>query len=317
MFDSKESVARLSIISNTLLVLFKIAVGLVIGSVSVLSEAIHSGLDLLAAVMAYFAVKTSGKPPDEKHRYGHGKIENVSGVVEAILIFVAAVWIILEAVKRLAWGGSVETPLWGLLVMGVSGIMNWLVSGRLLHIARKTDSIALEADAWHLRTDVYTSAGVAVGMLFLWITRWQIIDPIIAILVALLILKTSIELTSNAFAPLLDTSLPNDEEQVILEVMERYESQYISFHKLRTRKSGSERHIDLHLVVPWQQSIADSHQLCDQIEADLKERFEGSHVLIHVEPCRGLEDCPGCPERCSRVKEEARRLLGDGSEGCQ
>ena len=164
--------------------------------------------------------------------------------------------------------------------------------------ARATDSIAVEADAWHLRTDVFTSFGVAAGMLLIWITGRSIFDPILAIGVALLIIKASFDLTAKAFFPLLDTSLPLDEEDVIRQIIHNYGSQYIGFHELRTRKSGSERHIDLHLVVPRNQSIARSHELCDQIEQAVGDRYPGASILIHVEPCREGDDCSICPARC-------------------
>ena len=213
--EQKAAAARLSVSSNALLVVLKLLVGIAIGSVSVLSEAVHSGIDLLAALLAFFAVNRSGKPPDEEHEYGHGKIENVSGVVEAVLIFLAAVWIVTEAAHRLAAGAAVQTPLWGLVVMGLSGLVNLFISSKLMKTARGTDSIALEADAWHLRTDVFTSFGVAAGMLLIWITGRSIIDPILAIGVALLIVKASYDLTVKAFSPLLDARLPLDEEAVI------------------------------------------------------------------------------------------------------
>ncbi|MDH7578964.1 MAG: cation diffusion facilitator family transporter [Bacillota bacterium] len=299
--NKKIRVAGLSVFSNTLLVIFKLIVGIFINSISVLSEAIHSGLDLLAALLALFAVRQSEKPPDEEHQFGHGKFENVAGVVEAILIFVAAVWIIWEAARKLLTGTEVAAPLWGLIVMGVSGGVNLVVSSILMKTARATDSVALEADAWHLRTDVYTSLGVAAGLFLLWLTGFQILDPLIAIGVALLIIKASFDLIAKAFFPLLDTKLPPEEEKIIKEIINRYSPQYVGFHQLRGRKAGSERHIDLHLVVPQNQNIAVSHKLCDEIEKAVHERFTGTHILIHVEPCREGHDCSECPERCELV----------------
>ncbi len=302
--DQKKAAARLSVLSNSALVLLKLIVGVTINSVSVLSEAIHSGIDLLAALLALFAVSKSGEPPDEEHNYGHGKIENISGVAEAILIFLAAVWIVIEAGHRLMNGAAVDAPLWGLAVMGLSGLANFFVSSALMKTARATDSIALEADAWHLRTDLFTSFGVAVGLLLIWITGQSLIDPIMAIIVALLIIKASYELTIKAFFPLLDTRLPLDEELTIKQIIDNYGTQYIGFHELRTRKAGSERHIDLHLVVPRNQSIARSHLLCDQIEQAVGERYPGANILIHVEPCQEGDDCLVCPVRCESSSDD-------------
>ncbi|MHB8945748.1 MAG: cation diffusion facilitator family transporter, partial [Bacillota bacterium] len=214
--DQRVSTARLSVVSNTLLVVMKLIVGLMMGSVSVISEAIHSGLDLAAALIAFFSLKQAAKPPDQVHRYGHGKIENVSGVIEAILIFVAAIWIIVEAVRRLAHGGTVEALGWGVAIMAISAVVNTIVSEVLFRVARKTESIALEADALHLRTDVYTSVGVAGGLALLKLTGLHILDPLVALGVAALIIRAAWELTMTAFRPLLDVSLPKDEEDQII-----------------------------------------------------------------------------------------------------
>lgn len=165
----KTRVATLSVISNSVLVLFKAAVGLSIGSVAVLSEAIHSGMDLIAAIIAFFAVNMSGKAADEDHAFGHTKVENISAAVEALLIFVAAAWIIYEAVHKLIKPQPLETVSWGVGVMLLSTIVNIVVSQRLFKVGKETDSAALSADAWHLRTDVYTSAGVMVGLGIIWL----------------------------------------------------------------------------------------------------------------------------------------------------
>lgn len=290
----KVEVARLSVLSNSVLVIFKLVVGLTINSVSVISEAIHSGLDLIAALIALFAVSRSGKPPDAEHQYGHGKIENISGVIEAILIFVAAIWIIREAAAKLIVGARVDAPMWGLIVMGFSAAANWVVSSLLMKTAHETDSIALEADALHLRTDVYTSVGVAGGLLLLWITGIHLFDPLIAIGVALLIIKAAYDLTAKAFFPLLDASLPPEEEASIKEIIEIFGTHFVSFHKMRTRKAGDQRFVDLHLVVPQYQNIAATHEVCDDIEREITDKYPGAQVLIHVEPCQIGEDCKEC-----------------------
>jgi len=157
--EKKVKAARISILSNSLLVGIKLTVGIFMGSVAVLSEAIHSGLDLLAAIIAFYAVGKSGKPADERHPYGHGKWENVSGVVEALLILAAAIYIIYEAAQRLMGQAEIEHLGLGSVVMAISALVNWFVSRYLFGVARQTRSVALEADAWHLQADVYTSIG--------------------------------------------------------------------------------------------------------------------------------------------------------------
>ena len=283
--DEKLRVAALSVASNTLLTSGKIIAGIFSGSVSIISEGIHSGIDLLAAIIALFAVRESGKPADEQHEYGHGKIENVSGTVEAVLIFVAAVWIIIEAVKKIKEGVKVENLELGLIVMGISVIANIIVSTLLLRVAKRTDSVALEADGLHLRTDVYTSAGVFLGLLLIKITGWMMFDPLVAIIVALLICKAAFDLTKEAFMPLVDISLPPHEREIIIDIINSHSRSIVEFHKLRTRRAGAERHIDLHLVVPKNISVVVVHELCDQIEKEINLQLRMAQVLIHTEPC--------------------------------
>ena len=303
--NSKTSVAMLSVFSNSLLTLGKVIVGLLSGSVSILSEGIHSGLDLIAAVIAFFAVKQSAKPADKEHAYGHGKIENVSGTIEALLIFIAAIWIIYEAVSKLNGEVTIVKLELGLVVMGVSALVNLFVSAKLMRVAKRTRSVALEADALHLRTDVYTSAGVFIGLLLVRLTGWVILDPIIAILVALLIIKAAFDLTKEAFMPLVDVQLDESEYNMILEELTKYSNSYVEFHKLRTRRSGSERHIDLHLVVPRFLPMYKVHALCDQIEEDIRKRLPETYILIHCEPCKGKGDehCWAWEDKDSSCKE--------------
>lgn len=300
--DEKQKIAALSIISNTTLVLLKLIAGILTSSVSIISEAIHSGLDLVAAIIAFIAVRVSSRPPDQRHRYGHGKFENVSGTIEALLIFVAAVWIIFEAYKKIISGAEVETIGVGIAVMAFATLVNWIISGMLMKTARKTDSIALEADAMHLRTDVFTSLGVMLGLSVLYFTKIQILDPLIAIAVALLIIKAAYELTLKALVPLLDVALPAYEEEEINNAIAQIHAEgIVGFHQLRTRKAGSERYVDMHLVVARNLSISEVHDLCDQIEKEIEDRLPYVHVLVHAEPCEN-EDCPECQNaECSLI----------------
>jgi cation diffusion facilitator family transporter len=176
--------------------------------------------------------------------------------------------------------------------MAISAIVNWFVSRHLLKVAMATDSVALEADALHLRTDVYTSAGVFGGLIAIHFTGLSILDPLIAMGVSLLILKTAYDLTKNAFLHILDIRLPDAEEAVIHEVLSSFAKDYVEYHKLRTRKAGAERHIDMHLVVPKSQTVAQSHALSDTITAKIKARLTYCNVLVHIEPCKGI--CEGC-----------------------
>jgi len=281
--NKKVIVARLSVFSNTTLIIMKLIAGLLSGSVSIISEAIHSLMDLLASVVAFFSVKISDTPADEKHPYGHGKFANISGVVEASLIFIAAFWIIYEAVKKIINPHEVEQLGIGFSVMIISAIVNIFVSRKLYHVARETGSVALEADALHLKTDVYTSIGVATGLALMWITGIQLFDPIIAIFVALLILKESFELFSRAYAPLLDRALPASEVSQISDIIQQHCSQDMTFHNLRSRKAGNYRYIDFHLNLDPRLTVGEAHAICDKIEEDIKNKMENCEVTIHVE----------------------------------
>lgn len=278
----KAKVARLSIVSNTFLIILKVIAGLISGSVSIISEAIHSLMDLIAALIAFFSVSISDNPPDSKHPYGHGKIENISGVIEAILIFVAAIWIIVEAVKKILGEKTALEAIWlGLTVMVISAVVNFIVSRRLYKVARETNSVALEADALHLMTDVYTSAGVAIGLGLIIVTGIEWLDPLVAILIALFIIKESFSLLRRAFLPLLDTAWGKDE----IEILERRLNEMgVRYHDLRTRVAGNYRFIDMHVEIPENESVGAAHSYCDMIEDNLNAVYKNLTVTIHIEP---------------------------------
>lgn len=308
----KIRVAALSVISNTALVIMKLMVGLLIGSVSIISEAIHSGVDLIAAVIALFSVKTSSIPPDKRHPFGHGKIENISGAIEALLIFTAAGWIIFEAVQKLQNPEPLDTPGWGVGIMTVSVMVNYYVSAMLLKVARETDSIALEADGWHLRTDVYTSAGVMTSLALIWSGRsffpnvelgW--LDPVTAIAVALLIIKAAFDLTLRSSKDLLDATLPPEEEDWIRQRILHHQPLIHGFHQLRTRKAGHFRFVEFHLKVDPEMSVQISHAVTEDLSLSIEKQFPSTSVMIHIEPCDG--DCEGnCLQGCL-LHEQQRR----------
>ncbi|HNX17898.1 MAG TPA: cation diffusion facilitator family transporter [Methanoregula sp.] len=305
----KEQTAHLSVISNAGLVVMKFVVGFAIGSVSIISEAIHSSMDLLASVIAFFSVKKSAEPPDAAHSFGHGKFEDISGLVEALLIFVAAIVIIVEAGLKLIRGGEQEfssTLLYaGIAVMGISVLANWYVSTRLMKVAKETESIALESDAWHLRTDIYTSLGVFIGLILIHFTGLTILDPIIAIAVGLVILNAAVDLLKRSFADLIDHSIPKLDEDRIKTIICEHASEYAGFHGLRTRRSGPEIFIEFHLVVPGEVSVTQSHDLADHLESDLLVEYPRANVTIHIEPCnKGGNGCNRCGSFCTFFEKQ-------------
>jgi len=317
--DLKKKTARLSIISNTGLFLLKIAVGLCIGSVSIISEAIHSGMDLLAAIIAFFSVRMSAEPADTQHEFGHGKFEDVSGLIEASLIFAAAVLIIWEALSKLIAGDIGLIPdnmlYSGLAVMGISAIVNWYVSARLMKVAKLTESIALESDAMHLRTDIYTSIGVFVGLFLLMVTGIAAIDSLIAIGVAFVIIHAAYDLAKRSVLDLIDYSLPEEDKEKIKAIICSHKTEDIGFHGLRTRRGGPNIFIEFHLIVAGSKTVTESHGLEDRIEADIKKEYPRAHITIHVEPCRDLSECVKCGEFCRKYIPEQTGGTTDSDTG--
>ena len=303
MFRTRTSAAGLSIISNSLLILLKVTAGILSGSISIISEAIHSGIDLVAAGIAFFSLRLAGRPADREHPFGHGKIENVSGTIEAALIFVVAAFIGYEAVGRIIEGKALEYLSLGIAVMAVSVVVNVIVSRHLLRVARETDSLALEADARHLTADVYTSLGVLVALVVVQITGFDILDPVIALMVGIFILRTAYDVLKRSFGGLVDVRLPGGEEELIASCIMEHYGELLGFHELRTRKAGRERHIDLHLVVAKTASVEEAHRLCDHLEIDIESKLPHSVVTIHIEPCEMecvdciIYSCPLAPKK--------------------
>jgi len=279
----KVFAASVSVLSNTTLVVVKLVTGFLSGSVSIIAEAIHSANDLLASLIALISVRIAERPPDNEHPYGHGKAESIAAGMEAVLIIGAAVWIIVEALQRMVRQQPVEHLGWGALVMMLSVVLNTLVARYLFRVAREEDSPALEADAHHLATDVYTSLGVTVGLIVVWLTGWYVLDPLVAMVVALLILRIGFTLTIRSLHHLMDSRLPLTEVSLIEEILNG-ETRIHSWHNLRTRKSGNTRHIDLHIVFRNDATLLEAHQVADELEKRIERELAPAHVVIHVDP---------------------------------
>lgn len=292
--DLKKRTARLSVISNTVLVILKLVVGFYTGAVSIISEAAHSGFDLLASIIAFYAVRKADAPPDDNHAYGHGKFENLSGAIEAILIVGAAIWIAYEAASRFHTAKTPEFLEYGIVIMIVSIGINYWVSEKLFKVAKQTGSHALEADGLHLRADIWTSIGVLAGLVVIHFSGLAWLDPVIAIVVAGIVFKAGYGMTKKSLYELTDISLPADEEQAIIDII-RSHTEVISFHQLRTRRSGSWRLIDMHLILYKDMHLNKAHDICDQIEAQIKEKLGNCDVVIHLEPCDHLQEVGACP----------------------
>lgn len=299
----KRFAANFSVVSNGLLVILKLLVGLMSGAVSIIAEAIHSGLDLVAAIIAKYSVVKSSEPADEKHHFGHGKVENVSALLEGLLIFFAAYLIIHEAYEKIVHGVEIESIGVGIGVMLLSTIVNYFISGYLFKVSKKTKSDALDADAWHLRTDVYTSLGVFTALLLIHLLKGivphvEYLDPTIAIATAIWISFAAFQITKDSILNLVDTKISPEEEAIVKSAIEENSGLYVDFHKLRSRKSGPYTYLDLHLTVSRDLHVDKAHELSHHIEKDIKKLLRNTEVMFHLEPCRAT--CKKCGMKCSK-----------------
>jgi cation diffusion facilitator family transporter len=301
VFSGRSGAARLSILVVVSLIILKVVVGIITGSLSVLAQAIDSFLDLFAVIITFLAISVAARPADESHPFGHGKAENVAAIIQAVLIFFAGGSIIYAAVRRIQTDAVLKMTEAGMIVMAVSIVASIFLSRYLLRTARREDSMALEANAHNIAADVYSAAAVLVGLLVVRFTDITIIDPILAGLVALYIFKVAFDVLKKSFGGLVDVKLPEDEESAVRSaITEHFGGEVVSFHRLRTRKAGSQRHIDLHLVMPKHFSIEKAHDMCDHLEKDIKSRWLNTEVIIHVEPCD--DNCDACGLTCENRK---------------
>jgi cation diffusion facilitator family transporter len=296
MFSGQSGAAKLSLVVVIGLIALKVVVAVITGSISILAQAADSLLDLFAVIITFFAIGMATRPADEEHPFGHGKVENISATVQAVLIFTAAGLIIYVAVRRIMVGVAVELTEAGIGVMLVSIIVSIFLSRHLLKVSQATGSIALEANARNIAADVYSAAAVLAGLVAVRFTGLTIVDPIIAMAVALFILKAGYDVLRRSYGGLIDVRLSKAEEDEIISSIMEHHGQLIGFHKLRTRKAGSQRHIDLHLVMPKNISVEEAHRMCDHLERDMGIRLHHASITIHVEPCG--DHCDQCTVMC-------------------
>ncbi|MDR2141148.1 MAG: cation diffusion facilitator family transporter [Deltaproteobacteria bacterium] len=289
--SQKQKGATLSIISNSALIAIKLVAGYATGSVAIISEAAHSFLDLMAAMMAWGAVRVSDAPPDSEHPFGHGKTENFSALFEAILIVAGGVLILREAIQGLTEGRQLPNLKVGLVVMFLSTAINFFISQRLFKIGRESDSEALTADAWHLRTDVYTSLGIFLALAIIEVGRLlapslnlAFMDSAVAALVAALIIKTGLTLGWDASKGLVDHSLPPEEIKLIVEHIEEFYPEIKGFRRLRTRRSGPYRHILVDILVDDDMPVGQAHALGKKFALSVRSHYPKTDLTFHLEP---------------------------------
>ena len=300
MFSTKAGATKLLIGVVVGLIIFKVVVSWLTGSISILAQAADSLLDLFAGIITFSAIRIAAKPADAEHLYGHGKAEDIAGVGQGILIFVAGGLIIYSAIGRIIKGSIIEIePVEsGIAVMAVSIVVSIFLSRHLLRVSRRTGSVALEANARNIATDVYSTSAVLVGLVILRFTKLNIIDSILAIGVAIYILKVALDTIRKPISGLLDEKLPPSEQAVIEDSLRKHSREVSGFHALRTRRAGSQSYIDLHLVMAWDISLEQVHQICDQIEVEIQSVLHEASVIIHAEPCDN--ECEQCSAICSK-----------------
>ena len=285
--------AWLSIFAAILTIALKTVAYLLTGSVGLLSDALESLVNLAAAIIALIMLKIAEQPPDEEHRYGYTKAEYFASVMEGFFIFIAAIAIVLSAVNRIIHPRIIEQAFLGLGISIVASIINYVVARKLLKVGKKHHSITLEADGHHLMTDVITTVGVVVAVFLIAITGWQILDPIIAILVAINIIFTGFELMKRSVLGLLDISISNVELDILKLIFKKYEHKSLRFHGVRTRQSAQRKFVSFHVLMPGKWSIKKGHDFLENIEKEIRNSIEKVTISTHLEPIedpRSLED---------------------------
>jgi cation diffusion facilitator family transporter len=281
----KQRTASLSVASNTVLILLKVVAGTLTASVAILTEAVHSSIDLIASLVALASVRVADEPADERHSYGHEKVENLAAAFEAILILVGSVVIAFEAVRRLINGGHTKLLGVGIAVIAFSAVANLIVSTVVARGGQRTGSPALQGDAAHLRTDAASSLVVLVALVLVKVTGAQWIDPAAALLVAASILATGVRLLVRSGEVLVDQSLPAAETAAITQAIEALSADcVIGFHELRTRSSGSKRYVDVHLQFRRGTSLEQAHRVAHELQDKIAATLGGADVLVHLEP---------------------------------
>ncbi len=294
---TKEGAAKLLLVTVIGLFILKVVVGVITGSISIWAQAVDSSLDIFAVVITFLTVGYSAKPADHEHPFGHGKVEDIAAGIQAVLLLAASIGIIYSAVRRIIGGELIQLTEAGIGVMLVSVIVNIVLSRYLFRVARNTGSSALEANANNITADIYSTAGVLIGLAVISIGNLfgyhlDIIDPIIALIVSVLILRATYRVGKMAFSGLIDIRLPKTEEELIISCIKEHTTQLAGFHKVRTRKSGSNRFVDLHLLLPKNISLEEAHDMSDHLEEDIESLLPNCNITIHVEPCSG--ECKEC-----------------------
>ena len=283
MLKEKKRVALISVFAAIFITGFKLFIGLLTGSLGILSEALHSALDMVAAIITFFSVRVSDKPADKEHNYGHGKIENLSALIETLLLLITCIWIIYEAVHRLVSGNThIEVSVWSYIVVISSIIIDYSRSRALSRVAKKHNSQALEADALHFSTDIWSSSVVLFGLIAYQFLGWYAADSIAALFVAVIVLYVSYQLGRKSIDVLLDKS-PQNTTKIVREILKEF-PEVLKYHGLKARTAGADTFIKFNVHFNPDLSLREVHEVCDNIEAKIQSQIARSEVYIHAEP---------------------------------
>ena len=299
------STARFSVGSAVVLAVTKLFVGVATGSLGVLSSAFDNLADILMSGVNYLSIRKSMEPADSSHPYGHGKMETLGTVFMSVFVALTGMWIVWEGIRRLRAGVVPLSVDIGLVVMGLSVVASWFISERIRKAGEETGSSALKADSLHFRTDVYSGGGIFASLLLYRVSGWKWLDPGVAVAVGIYIVSAAYPIFREALEDLVDRSLPPETVERIRSIIDGHRPLVVDYHALRTRRSGSEKHVDFHVVVCRQYLLQDAHRVADHLEMEVSEALDGAHVVTHLDPC-DLE-CPGV-EKCELVLAEIRKL---------
>jgi ferrous-iron efflux pump FieF len=281
----KSSAARLSIAAAGFLIILKTATGLLTGSISVWASLLDSAMDIFASTINYFAVRAAARPPDSDHAYGHGKVESLAGLFQAVVITISGIFLIREAITRIYTAHATRSELLGVASMLIATLVSIALVARLRRVARETDSLVLRADAMHYATDVYTNGSALIALLIVRLSGWQLADPLISLAISAYILASAFNVARESVDVLMDKRLPIEIDEQIAEIIGRFETQGVrGFHDLRTRRSGAKKFIDLHLEVEGGRTLEESHQLTVQVLRTIEAEIPRARVQIHTDP---------------------------------
>jgi cation diffusion facilitator family transporter len=310
--SDKSTASIVSISTAVLLTLVKGVAGFMIGSLALLSSAVDSVLDILSSTINYFAIKKSEEPPDEKHPFGHGKFESLATFLQSFIIFLSGAFILYKSYEKFMSKGTMKNIDSGLYVMIFAIVSTLILTLYLRMVARKTNSSILKADAMHYEIDILTNAGILISFVVIKFTNLHIIDPLISAVISVYIIYSSVKLSVEVSKDLLDVELPEEIKKDIVKILNSFDNLHVDFHKLRTRRSGSQKFLDLHLTLCKELSLSDAHKIADLIENRLKDKIVDLDVTIHIDPC-DIKNCPGI-DACndSKLRLELDKISNDG-----